>query len=190
MSLDAKASIAAALLLLPMAISCAPTNVAVAASPRDIVDRSYAMFARTLESSCPGRRLTEQLGDSWRRLGQDVTIPLLVQELKRHVQSRAAMAVNATGPEMLQSGEALRAIHTGSLCTPMVAVMGLIDEWAARATGTSDRREASERFLNKIEDPARRRARGQSVDEWLELWFPLLYADARETLVYLTGQGA
>jgi hypothetical protein len=65
--------------------------------------------------------------------------------------------------------------------------MGLIDEWSASVSGTSLRREPTERFLQKIRDPARRRKSGQSVDAWLAAWFPLLHTDARQSLDYLVG---
>jgi len=145
------------------------------------------MLADELASSCAGRRLLSELDAAWRSLGRDVTLPMLVQELKRHVQSRTGMVVDASDTRLHDSALALREAPTGETCTSLVAVMGLIDEWSARATGTSLRREPSERFIGKISDPVRRRKRGQSVDQWLEAWFPPLYTDAKDSLDYLVG---
>ena len=158
-------------------------------TPRDSVDESYLAFGEALASSCAGRRLSKEMDAAWRNLGDDVTLPLLVQELKRHVQTRTGLVLDISDPALRESARALGEAPAGKACTSVVALMGLIDEWAARATGTSQRREPSERFVRKIDDPARHRPRGMTVDEWLASWFPLLYADARESLDYLTGAG-
>ena len=177
----------AALLGAMLLASCSRPATSVAVTPRDALDHSYAMLADELASSCAGRLLLSELDAAWRNLGRDVTLPMLVQELKRHVQSRTGMVVDASDTRLHDSALALREAPTGEVCTSLVAVMGLIDEWSARATGTSLRREPSERFLQKINDPARRRKKGQSVDAWLAAWFPPLHADARESLDYLVG---
>jgi hypothetical protein len=154
---------------------------------RDAVERSYILFEEALTPSCPGRRLAREMDAAWRHLGRDVTIPLLVGELKRHVQTMTGLVVDVSDPDLLDSARALREVGHGKTCTSLVAVMALLDEWAARSTGTSQRREPSERFLMKLKDPAHRRQRGQPVDDWLASWFPLLHSDARDSLDYLVG---
>ena len=135
---------------------------------------------RGLKKTCAGKSLLRELDKDpeVRR----IKVRLLARELERAVEVRTGRLVSRSDEELLESIRSLKRLPRRSGCNPEAAVMGMIDEWSARATDAA-KRERSERFVEKLR--TKKRPKTYSEKEWLRSWFPVLYADAKRILAYL-----
>ena len=136
---------------------------------------------KSLRRSCAGKALLKAIDAD--PDGLQIELRLLTRELERAVEERTGLLVTSSEPELLESTRALKRLPRRAGCNAEAALMGLIDEWAARATDTNAKRERSERFVEKLR--AEKMPRGERHDTWLELRFPSLFAYAENILAYL-----
>lgn len=116
--------------------------------------------------------------------GLESGLALLAERLESEVRSRTTVPVHAADLEFIDAARELRLVPRGIACEATVAIMGLIDEWSARATGACDRRDISARFILRLRE--QRPPGGSRSCPWLEGNFPLLYRDAERIVRSLT----
>jgi hypothetical protein len=136
---------------------------------------------KSLRRTCSGKALLHALDADPE--GLEIEMRLLTRELERAVEEHTGLLVASSDPELLESVRVLKRLPRRSGCNPEAALMGLIDEWVARATDTNAKRDRAERFIEKMRK--NKMPRREPYDEWLKLRFPVLFEEARSILAYL-----
>jgi hypothetical protein len=137
---------------------------------------------KTLEDSCAGRSLLEALRDP-EDTGIDTKVSLMTHELARSVEGWTGRLPDESDDALLEAARALQGLPRGAGCNPVVALMALSDEWAAREAEGTSTNGVSERFIAAFRDA--RKEQGDDLNRWLRDRFPLLYRDAKKILLYL-----
>ena len=135
-----------------------------------------------LESSCAGRSLLAALRAE-DGPGEIIGLSLLVEELGDQVSGRTGRAVGTNDPVLLRAVDALRELPGPRTCDPTVAVMVILDEWRALASGSYQRYvDDGRRWVQRLRE--RKIPRAGKLQNWLAREFPVLHREASQALDY------
>lgn len=139
---------------------------------------------QALRHSCLGRNLLKALAAP-RAAGVEAGLELLAEALESEVRLRITVPVHADDPDLMDAARQLRLVPARGACDPTVAIMGLIDEWSARAAGENGEWREGDRFIPRLRSA--RGPRGARFCPWLKMNFPLLYRDAERIAAFVTS---
>jgi len=143
-------------------------------------------LAESLRGSCAGRSLLEAMSQP-RSAGLAAGLTILAADLESGVRMRTGIPVDAEDLRLLDAARELHRLPRKAACDPTVAVMVLLDEWCARASGTDGPRDRHRRLVHRLR--GRRPPGGPDLQPWLDNNFPLLYRDAARIIQFLTWDG-